>query len=58
MKKQFNLASPFLILLIPALLVVGFTDLEQVRSDEGEERAKVTNCLEMPKLKGIIKVIL
>ncbi len=55
MKKASNPVSPFLILLIPALLAVGFKSLKGDQQQSEIQRASVH--FQVPTLKGVIKVL-
>jgi hypothetical protein len=54
--KKSNSVSPFIILLIPALLVLGFKSVEQ--KDVREENNHAGVCFQMPALKGLVKTFL
>jgi hypothetical protein len=55
MKKNSNPVSPFLILLIPALLAVGFKSFKDDRLQAENQRACVN--FQVPSLKGVIKIL-
>jgi hypothetical protein len=55
MKKASNPVSPFLILLVPALLAVGFKSLKGDNLQAENQRASVN--FQVPSLKGVIKVL-
>lgn len=55
MKKSSNSISPFLILLIPALLIIGYKNTQSTEIEP--ERKQASIHFQMPSLKGFIKAI-
>ncbi|MBC7913536.1 MAG: hypothetical protein H7Y07_05365 [Pyrinomonadaceae bacterium] len=56
MKKTTNSVSPFIMLLIPALLIIGYKAANA--KEVTEEKYQASVCLQMPALKGLIKAFL
>jgi hypothetical protein len=55
MKKSSNPVSPFLILLIPALLVLGYKSTSTTEIEPEKQQASIK--FQIPSLKGMIKAI-
>ena len=56
MKKTYNYISPFIILLIPVLLVVALLAINPINTDESEHISALSSY-DLPELKGLIQVI-
>jgi len=55
MKKPSNSVSPFIMLIIPALLIIGFKS--KSITEVPHEKHQASTCFQMPALKGIVKVL-
>jgi len=55
MKNLFNSFSPFLILLIPALLIIGYKNTQSTEIEPEKQQASIH--FQIPSLKGLIKAI-
>ena len=56
MKNTFNNISPFIILLIPVLLLVALLTFNPINSDDAEQ-AQVVTSFDLPQLKGLVQVL-
>ena len=54
MKKSLNSVSPFIMLLIPALLVIGFKSTHSTEQAEAQYQSKVS--LQTPAIKAVVQV--
>jgi hypothetical protein len=57
MKRSRLTMSPFIILLIPVLLVIGLLSLNPI-SEEDTERFEAATCFRTPTFKGVAQVLL
>ncbi|WP_207535820.1 hypothetical protein [Desertivirga arenae] len=56
MKNSINNISPFIILLIPVLLVVALLAFNPINNEEAEQMQAVTSC-NLPQLKSVVQVV-
>jgi hypothetical protein len=56
MKNSINNISPFIILLIPVLLVVALLAFNPINSEEAEQTQAVTS-FDLPQLKNVVQVV-
>jgi len=55
MKKKLNPVSPFLILLVPALLVLGSVTANPAKEEVHTEKYKAGACFTLPAFRGLIQ---